>query len=170
MLSEYRDEIDCPRCGSKATRQYTFSNRHDGEFSDPVVVHRDAQGNYRIPGANDAKAPAGFERVELRSMREVRKVQGEIGQQEYRKYEDIHSRRRAAASENERERRANLAPQIKSNLGREFFRIAVEAANARGARHEQFDPQSAYFDIAENDSSSRGAYSDRRTDWKDVRR
>lgn len=165
LLAEYRDEIPCPRCGDTATRQYTFSNSHDGEFSEPIVVHRDAQGNYRIPGASDAVAPAGFERVELRTMREVRRVQQDIGQQEHRKFEDIRARRREASLEQERERRAELATQLKSNLGREFFRIAVEAANHR--RRETFDPQTCYFEVTEMDRSSREPHNDQRTGWRD---
>jgi hypothetical protein len=43
--------------------------------ADSVVVFKDASGKIRYPARNDAPTPAGYERVQLRSLREVEKFE-----------------------------------------------------------------------------------------------
>jgi hypothetical protein len=47
--------------------------------SETTVVFRDARGNLRHPGRNDALTPPGFERIELRNIRHLEKHSKEHG-------------------------------------------------------------------------------------------
>ena len=45
--------------------------------SDAIVVFKDKDGNVRYPGRNDVPTPDGFERVTMRSLREVERFERE---------------------------------------------------------------------------------------------
>lgn len=66
-------------CGGEMTEVWRPRNRR-AQWSerDGVVVFRDpATGAIRYPGRNDTPTPAGYERVEMRSLREVERFERE---------------------------------------------------------------------------------------------
>ena len=56
---------------------YSSSTRFAQRFS-PVVIHRDELGNVRFRGSADAPVPAGFQKVELANIHEIRKFEREM--------------------------------------------------------------------------------------------
>lgn len=69
-------------CGGTMEQVYRLRSRYrNAQWSDKdaVVVFRDAQGKYRYPATNTAATPKGYERVELRSLREVETFERHAG-------------------------------------------------------------------------------------------
>lgn len=52
----------CPECGKRAER--SWETRRSRRFSEPVVLHRYADGQYGVPGRSDSPTPDGAERIE----------------------------------------------------------------------------------------------------------
>jgi len=59
----------------------------------PVVIHRDASGNVRFPGAADAPVPQGFKKVELSTMHDIRKFENEMNKRDNVKSEKFREAR-----------------------------------------------------------------------------
>ncbi len=69
------DKFECGHCGGESEEVWWgIRSTHDAQWGDrdAVVVFRDAAtGNIRYPGRNDRPTPAGYERLTMRSLREV---------------------------------------------------------------------------------------------------
>lgn len=63
-------------CGGEMDLVYRLRSR-SAQWSDrdAVVVFQDKEGHYRFPGRNDVETPKGYQRVELKSLREVEKFE-----------------------------------------------------------------------------------------------
>ena len=74
------DKILCPQCGMPMERIWSVQSRPT-EWSerDSVVVFKDANGKIRYPPRNDAQTPPGYERIVMRSLRQVEKFEREHG-------------------------------------------------------------------------------------------
>lgn len=125
---------DWPFCGRKGGHESIFK-RWASPF-DPVVIHKDASGNVRYPGRADAPAPKGFERVELRTVAEVRDFERSVGRREAARHDAAQVREELAFAQQVKHNRADLfqAMARMSNHGRDFARIAIEQNNRRGGR------------------------------------
>lgn len=79
LFMEVPDVYPCPQCGAAMDRAWYVLRRQSTQWSDAdsVVVYKDASGQIRYPGRNDQPTPAGYERVQLRSLREVDKFERE---------------------------------------------------------------------------------------------
>src|SRR5882724_3992411 len=68
------DKFQCGECGSECEEIWWPRPRKNAQWSDrdAVVVFRDSKtGQIRYPGRNDRPTPEGYERVVMRSLREV---------------------------------------------------------------------------------------------------
>jgi hypothetical protein len=168
-IADYRDEMPCTvkDCSATARRQYRPSGYRAQNF-DPIIVHRDASGHYRVPGSPSDPVAPGYERVELRTMSDIRRVQSEIGRENYEKFERRKAREEQHFSEQRKEARSELMARLRTAFGRDLARVAM-AENDNRAR-ERYDPHGSYFDVMENDRSNRVPHNDRETGWKDIRR
>ncbi len=155
---------DWPFCGGDQNRHVPADGRFAQGF-DPVVIHRDAAGNIRYPGAADAPVPAGFQKVELRTMHEVRRFEAEVNQREHAKADQQLSRREAIFSAQQSQRRRDLRTQMErfSPLGRDFAHHAIDKGNNRRAASRDVG---FHLDVFSNDSSNREVHRDARTDWR----
>ena len=138
-----------------------------GSSRETIVVYKDSDGHYRIPGRNDQKTPAGYERVELRTLNEIRKVQSEIGSSEHRRFEESQQRQRAHFDEIRRQNRSELRDRIKTPLVRDILEAAIRRRDAQPRK--TYDAQGHYFEVTEFDRSSREPHSDSMTNWKERR-
>jgi hypothetical protein len=172
-LSEYRDIIPCQhknkrgkKCTKKATRQYFTQGQARAQRFDPIVVHVDKDGNTRFPGRSDAKMPAGYERLELRTISEARAFERRYCQKLRDEHEVRDNERRQQFAINQAESRAELraAMQHMSPKGRDFAQFAMERNNAK--TRPSYEPN-GYFECLEYDSSNRAAHNDAQTNWKD---
>lgn len=110
----------CEQCGKRAER--SWQQRNVRRFSEPVVLHRYADGQWGVPGNAQADTPVGAERVEcwnipdyeraLRKMNEAERAkmgakheEGERRREEQMQLvrEEVKHRLRNASSEWERE-------------------------------------------------------------------
>src|SRR5512146_1364783 len=77
FFMEVPDVYPCPQCGAAMDRAWYVLRGQRAPWSDAdsVVVFRDKDGGLRYPGRNDVPTPAGYERVVMRSLREVDKFE-----------------------------------------------------------------------------------------------
>ncbi len=161
----------CEKCGHElqiGEWPYCPHFSVNGSFAagfEPVVVHRDATGNIRFPGNTNAPIPEGYQKVELRTVNEVRRFEAEVNQREHAKADEHHSRREAAFSEKQAFLRRDLrtAMERMSNYGRDFAQHAIDRGNNRRQTPREVG---FHLDVFSNDSSNREVHRDARTDWK----
>jgi hypothetical protein len=158
-------------CGATAVRYYEYRRPHSySGLTEAAVVYKSLEdGHYYIPAATDAPMPQGFERVELRSAQEIRRVEKEMTKAEYQKWQNSVERQQLMYEESRRDLRAELTERMKgmSNLGRDFARLAISKGNAM--ERPRFKGE-VHFEAFSMNSSNRGSHSDERTGWKSVKR
>ena len=132
---------------------------------DPVVIHRDAAGNIRYPASIHAPVPEGYQRVELRTVHEVRKFEAEVNQRERAASDQHLSVREKQFSEKQAANRRELRTAMEgmSNYGRDFAREAIERGNNKRPQTREVG---FHLDVFSNDSSNREVHRDERTQWK----
>jgi hypothetical protein len=163
----------CPECGEEIEiGDWVFcphgSTRPEyAQRFEPVVIHRDAQGNIRTPGSIHAPVPAGFERVELRTAAEIRHFEREMNRRERSRGEDVRSREEQHWGAQKAASRSELFQAMRgmSNEGRDYARYAIEQGNQRRHRLASYDP-GFHIEAFSQDASNREAHSDSRTGWK----
>ena len=132
---------------------------------DPVVIHRDAEGNVRLPGNKSDVPPEGFERVELTTINQVRQLEAAMNGKARREWEDWKQRESEHFSGLQREGRRALRERMRemSPLGRMFAEYAMAQNDSR--RRPDFDPN-FFVEVFSMDASNREAYRDAETGWK----
>lgn len=163
-LCEYDDPQACPSCGGTSHKVLLPSGVNASHF-DPVVIHRNAKGEYRYPGSADAPVPAGFEKVELRTFAEIDQFSRTVNQQERRKIDEQVSREQYAIDQVESRLRPELraAMQRMTPAQRAFAQIAIARNNAN---RPQTRDANFFLEAREYDGSNRDAYRDVRSGWK----
>ena len=165
----------CEKCGTELRiGDWPYCDAPGGHSSvrgtfaagfDPVVIHRDAQGNIRYPAHVNAPVPEGYQRVELRTTHEVRRFESEVNQRERAKADISLSQRESAFSVAQGQRRRDLRSDMAhmSALGKDFAQVAMDRSNNRRAvpRDVGF-----HIDVFSNNSSNREVHRDAKTDWK----
>lgn len=166
--SEMPDEIPCEveGCEGRAPRTLVLKRRRSNAqpFS-PVLLFRKPDGSYSFPGVNDAPTPEGCQRVELRTVDEVRKLEREVNRIEYARHEEAHGREEAFYAELQSRNRSELraAMQHMSPAGRDF---ALEAMRRNDERSRpRFEP-GFNIEIFSQDSSNREDYRDQTSGWR----
>jgi len=168
-------EIPCEteRCPGPAVRTFDPSitmrrPRSRAQPFDPVVVHRDADGNYRFPGSPDAAVPAGFERVELRTTAEVRRFEGDVNRRESERHDEAAARDQGFYGRLQTQNRSDLRAAMRhmTPLGRA---VAEEAMRANDEKlRGRFDP-GFHVEAFSQDSSNREPQRDETTGWRPKR-
>jgi hypothetical protein len=167
------EQLECD-CGATATRTYdpnlTLRRplRLDAQPFDPVVIHRDANGNIRFPGSTSAPVPEGFERVELRTTREVRSLEREVNLRENAAREQHLEREANAHANMRRDLRSELRQAMHgmSAYGRDFARHAMETTEQRQREKQRHTDAGFYVEAFSQDSSNREAQVDASTGWQ----
>ena len=78
-LSKWDERKPCPEKGCKKMgEQLLIPNDSSRHFSDPVVVHVAEDGAIRFPGSANARVPKGFQKRELRTIREIESFEREV--------------------------------------------------------------------------------------------
>lgn len=94
------DTAECPNCHESGRLIFLPKHQHNTAFdaSETTVVWMNAKGEVNYPGRNDVPVPdrlrqQGFERVELRSLREVEQFESKHGVRNERAWFDKGSGR-----------------------------------------------------------------------------
>lgn len=194
LLCNYREEIGngvhyCLEEGEYRPSFWHSSRAQNAQSFSPVVIHRDVNGNVRFPGHSDAPVPAGFQKVELSTVHDIRKFEREMNAKDTQTSEKFRTARAAfldgqlkanreavdaiAAGgtwQGTDERgniieRRGLSPKGQKIL--DYIRSASKQKQAQGrssARPEFF------IEAFSKDASNREDHRDARTDWNRVRK
>lgn len=142
FFSKFVESPNCTECGSVMSYEPSFwYNSRDAQSFTPVVIHRDSEGNIRLPGSVNAPVPPGFERVELRDIHQVRKFENEM-----------NSKERDKAAEFRYAKSGNFDAQVRAN--REAMAQIVGKFSPRGRRF--YDAMKEAADIKREQMSRRG--------------
>jgi hypothetical protein len=130
--SAVREQEPCEECGATATRVYRMTRTHGYTgLTQPLVVWKRPDGTFAVPGQPDARMPAEYERVELRSATEARRVEGAINREEREKWEAANRGRERlreeVSSANRAELRDKMAHMRAQN--RDFARFSIDKNN-----------------------------------------
>lgn len=154
----------CPKC-KKSSEQVLLPSRGDAHFEQPIIVHVSANGKYRFPAHPNAPIPKGFERCELRSIREVERFERDVNTQLRAEAARHNENEERAFSEVQSKMRGELrqAMQHMSPAGRDFAEFAMRHNNERKRKSCEvgFHCQILHFD-----QSNRDVYRDAETNWK----
>jgi hypothetical protein len=136
---------------------------------DPVVIHKDAQGNVRFPGSANAPCPPGFQRVELTNVSQIRKLEREVNAKELSRAEGNRQAQKAQ-SEGERMARREKFKEIVRNFSPKGKRFAEDMMKVRDQRQGRLDKRITdmgfHVEAFSQNSSNREAHNDAVTGWR----
>jgi len=167
--------ITCPveGCPGRPTRPlYHFElpqsprgTSRNAKGFDPVVIHRDAQGNYRFPGAPDARVPEGFQRIELRTTEEVRRFERDVNRGEAERHDGAQAREEGFYGGLKAQQRSELWATMArmTPTGRAFAEEAMRANDERP--RGRFDAN-FHVECFSQDASNREPQRDATTKWR----
>lgn len=165
------DVLPCSEtdCGGSCKRipSFWYSSPMNAQHFAPVVIHRDANGEIRIPAHANAPVPAGYRREELTTIHDVRRVEREINAKDAVKSANFQAIRQEvlggqlkANREAVRDIYHKLSPQ-----GREFYDAMRKQSEARQSRGVRKANPAAYFEAFSLDASNREPHRDATNDW-----
>jgi hypothetical protein len=163
-LAEWTIQRKCPKCKKPSEQVHLPSDSRNCEVP-PIVVHVAADGSVRFPGASDARVPEGFERKELRTIREIEHFERQMNAKLRSEASQHNEREERFFSELHAQNRSDLRQRMMSmsTFGREFARMAIEMNNRRKSKKSDVG---FFVDILHNNQSNREPYRDARTGWK----
>jgi hypothetical protein len=159
---------DYPFCSAPGGHGSTLPSR--AQHFDPIVVHVSHDGEYRFPASTDAPVPAGYAKVEIRTIQEADRISREVNAREdstLRQVQHQSDAGRAATRARNRAFMNNLRDRM-SPAGRQFLDQAREYQEQKDRQRENTRPRSTNFhiEVFANDSSNRESHSDERTGWR----
>lgn len=169
FFNRFIESPNCEDCGTPMIYEPSYYYSSNAQRFDPVVIHRDSEGNIRFPGSVNSPVPEGFQRIELSTLSEVRRFEREINSSERGKIEKAdYNRQRnmdlvvAANREDVRGVVEKFSPR-----GRKFYDLMREAADARRAEIRSRGTKGPEFHLEafSFDSSNRDAYRDSQNEW-----
>jgi hypothetical protein len=170
-LARFTEKTRCPSC-RRLARLTVRARRGPSSGFAPVVVHRHADGHYSFPAHTSAPLRLGYERVELRSLAEVRKFEKQVNAVEFRKHVEHKEREERSFGRGRAERQAELRSlaQHMTPMGRDFAHVAMEATNRKSRSRDAARFEAGFYvEAFSNDRSSLADYRDQKTGWKERR-
>lgn len=155
-------------CGKVAPRVFLSpATARDAQPIEPIIVYKKDDGTYLYPGDSNPRKYEGCQRVELRTLGEVRAVTREQDRLDRETWDQTQIAKEIQEGPARRERRAALMDRLTTQFGRDFARVAIEAAERR-RMGKSYSP-SNFYEVAEYDRSNREPQNDRSTGWRDRR-
>lgn len=158
----FRDlETQTCSCGShmKYVPAFWYTDARAAQTFQPVVIHKDSEGNIRYPGRADAPVPQGFEKVEFTNVSQIRQFEREQNAKDREvsaKFSNAQSILREGQLKENRRVMADLVKNF-SPKGKKFYDLMRQASEAR--EHKTVNPE-FYVDAFSNDASNRVAHQD----------
>jgi len=163
FLNEYEEYIPCPDndCAEMGQHVWSFhyTSSHAQRF-DPVVIHKDAQGNIRFPGSANAPVPPGFQKVELTDVYQVRALEREVNRGDREKAERFRISKSVLTDGQLKENRRVMERVVQnfSPRGKRFY----DAMRKMSERRQQLGPKAIspefVVDAFSNNQSNRDGY------------
>ena len=166
-LRKWDDHKRCPKC-KEMSEQVLIPSRGDAHFEVPIVVHVDASGKFSFPAHQDAPVREGYEKKELRSIREVEAFERKVNARLSRESAEHNAREEALLSSvlDKNRKELRTAMERMSPAGRTFAEFAIRMNNERKRKTSEVGFHTV---ILHFDESNRDAYRDRETNWKSRR-
>lgn len=164
-MRKYDDHKPCPKC-KKSSEQVVLPPERSSVRFQPIVVHVDAEGNYRFPGSPDARIPRGFQKVELTTIPEIEAMERKVNvklrgdaERHIENEERVLGAIKAKLRGELQQRMATMSP-----LGRAFAEAAIARSNARRRKSSDVG---FHVNILHYNQGNREGYSDERTGWRE---
>jgi hypothetical protein len=136
----------------------------DAQPIDPIIVYRKDDGGFIYPGDSSPRSYEGCERVELRTLGEVRRVTAEQDRLDYEHWERGRIADEQINGPMRRERRSALMNRLSTQFGKDFARVAIERIDAKRAG-KRYTPGN-HYEVAEMDRSNREPSRNEQSGWK----
>jgi hypothetical protein len=177
------DDNDGERCYCAEEAEYRpsfwYTSQNARRF-DPVVIHRDENGNVRFPAHANAPVPEGFYKVELSDFRQIRALEKEINTKDREKAQEFKEARQKFLDGQLRENRRVMENIINggqewkdrdgvahrgfTNRGRAFYDAMRKASEHHQRNVKGANPEFVVEAFSQN-ASNREDYRDARNDW-----
>ncbi len=123
----------------------------------PVVVFQDGDGSFRFPGQDSDPTPSGCQRVELRTVSEVRSFERAINRRERAKYQarqEFQDRCFSAQRKSDRSELRSLMQRM-TPFGRDFAEIAMRKNDQKSmsSQSTRYDPKFRIEVFSDNESN-----------------
>lgn len=151
------DGIECPgECVYFPSFYYTAP----AQRFDPVVIHKDAQGNIRFPAHANAPIPEGFQKVELTTVSQVRSLEREVNFSNQLDAERFRASRRALTDGQLKENRRVMEKLIQNFTprGRRFYEAMRQVSEMRQQQGSKPTRPEFFVEAFTNNQSNRDAY------------
>lgn len=171
------DTPRCDQCGETlhvGSWPFCGPNGHGDIYSrdtttlaNPVVIHVSADGTTRFPASADAPLPPGFERRELRTIREIESFERRVNQEQQSEHERHLAREHATIGAEVERRHKELLHDMRtmSPKGRALAEVAIRLNAARHAARPRFEA-GFHIEALHYDASNREPQRDITTGWK----
>lgn len=176
----------CSECGQELQiGDYPFCKNGSGHESiyesnaqrfDPIILHKSATGEYSFPGHSSDPTPAGFERIEIKNMRQAEHYTREINSIERGKMSDKRELNRLYFEEKTKDRREGIDAEMKRRgLSGRALELAMKARAYADKKHDRrFSSARAFganfhIQALEFNQSNRMPYAGPETGYKDRR-
>jgi hypothetical protein len=160
-------------CKKKAKRIFVSVSgigeaRNAQGFSAPLVW-KNADGSYTFAGSSHETAPEGAERVDLRTMSEIRNFERHMNDAERSKHnrsmerqQEVFEARRSMERSDLRQRMQSMSP-----AGRAFAQFAIQRGNdVRSKLYKTYEP-GCHFKVFSDDRSNRNGERSERTGFRE---
>ena len=146
--------VKCPQCGKKAERTWAVSKAR--RFSEPVVLHKYADGQWGVPGRADDPTPAGAERVECWNMTDYERALDKMNKSERSRAAEKHDRAEALREDRNKKLRDEIKYRI-SNASSEWERDMLKMTLERSDKsYRPLEFREFRNELLEYDSTNRG--------------
>lgn len=165
FLNDYAEHRDCPICGLSGFHVWSFyyNSTQKAQGFNPVVIHKDADGNIRFPGSVDAKVPEGFQRVELTTIQQVRQIEKEWGEKDQKEANQFRASRQFLTDGQLKENRRVMESIVRDRFtpnGRKFYEAMRKVSEEKQRLGPKSTSPAAYFDAFTNNTSNRESFYD----------
>lgn len=118
-------------CGKRAER--SWASRRVRRFSEPIVLHKYADGQWGVPGRADAATPAGAERIECWHMADYERHLSAMNASERSREQRRHDAGEAMRAEQLQKVREEVKHRLRNASGeweREMLQLTLERGDA----------------------------------------
>ncbi len=173
FLDEYKEVVPCEVCNAERNSfsapesiarhvwSFYYNSTQKAQRFDPVVIHKDINGNIRFPGEANAQVPEGFQRVELTTIQQVRQIEKEWGAQDQTKANQFRAARQTLTDGQLKENRRVMESIVRDRFsprGRKFYEAMKKVSEEKQRLGPKAVSPAAYFDAFSNDSTNRDIY------------
>lgn len=169
FLKDYEEYLPCPDndCAEMGRHVWSFYyNSANAQPFSPVVIHKDANGNFRFPASTDAPIPPGFQKVELTNVYQIRELEREVNRGDREKAERFRISKQALTDGQLAENRRVMTEIVKgfSPRGKRFYDRMKQMSQLRQKQGPKpTNPEFVVDAFSHNQSNREGFFDERIT-------